>query len=155
MNEVAQNSARAQRWLERLQSSGYRLTAPRQLVVEIMAGSRHTLNPTEVYLQAHQSSENIGLVTVYRTLEKLEELGLITRVHHNDGCHSYIYAAEGHQHLLICRRCNHAEYFAGDNLHNLIEALGEERGFLISEHWLQLIGLCPACRQDDHQPASN
>jgi len=148
MSPTPPNSERAQKWLDRLASSGYRLTAPRQRVVEIMANSTRTLNPTEVYLQAHQSAENIGLVTVYRTLEKLEELGLITRVHHLDGCHSYIYAAEGHQHLLICRRCNRAEYFSGDNLHSLIEALGEERGYHISEHWLQLIGLCSDCQAE-------
>jgi Fur family transcriptional regulator, ferric uptake regulator len=143
---VTNPNTRIQFWLSRLKDSGYRLTLPRQAVVETLAASRHALSPTDVYHQARQASPGLGLVSVYRTLEKLEELKLVSRVHQADGCHSYIAAADGHQHLLICTRCSKVEYFSGDDLAPLIEALGAERGFIILDHWLQLSGVCSECQ---------
>ncbi len=55
----------------------------------------------------------MGLVTVYRTVEKLEELGLVQRVHQPSGCQSFIAAAVGHQHLLICQSCGKVVFFDG------------------------------------------
>ncbi len=133
-------------WLDILADSGYRLTAPRKAIVQIMAQSRHTLTPNQVFIAARQRYPNIGLVTVYRSLEKLEELGLIWRVHEIDGCHAYVAAPSGHQHLLICRSCNRAEYFKGENIEPLINRLGSERGYDIQEHWLQLYGVCSECQ---------
>jgi len=134
-------------WLDKLEASGYRLTAPRRAVVKVMAQSHFIRDPTQVFLESRQSCSSLGLVTVYRTLEKLEELGLIQRVHRQDGCHSYIAAGSGHQHLLICNLCNKAEYFSGDDLAPLIETLGKKLGYDIQEHWLQLSGICSQCQQ--------
>ncbi len=114
--------------------------------MEILAESQFTLDAAEVFLQSRKNYPSIGLVTIYRTLEKLEEVGLILRVHLSNGCHSFIAAPQGHQHLLICRACRRAEYFSGDNLAPLMTAIGEERGFSIQEHWLQLFGLCSHCQ---------
>lgn len=140
----------SQRWLEQLKSAGYRLTAPRQAVVETIATSEYLLDPQSIYEQARQHYPRLGLVTVYRTLEKLEELGLIQRVHHPDGCQAFIAAASGHQHLLICERCSRVQYFSGDGepMGNLMDSVGRESGYLIHEHWLQLFGLCEACQQE-------
>jgi Fur family ferric uptake transcriptional regulator len=143
---TSQNNQRAEQWLEKLQASGYRLTGPRQAVVKILAESQFTLDAAQVFLQSRQNYPSIGLVTIYRTLEKLEEVGLILRVHQSNGCHSFIAAPQGHQHLLICRACRRAEYFSGDNLAPLMITIGEERGFSIQEHWLQLFGLCSNCQ---------
>lgn len=136
-------------WLSRLQTNGYRLTAPRRAVVEIVALSQRVLSPAEVFKQARKKYAAIGLVTVYRTLEKLEELGLIQRVHQPGGCHTFIAVAEGHQHLLICQRCGLAEYFSGDNLDGLMNSIGRNSGYAIKEHWLQLFGLCGECKGGD------
>jgi Fe2+ or Zn2+ uptake regulation protein len=136
-------------WLNYLQTNGYRLTTPRRAVVEIVARSQRVLSPSEVFKQARKRYPALGLVTVYRTLEKLEELGLIQRVHQPGGCHTFIAAAEGHQHLLICQQCGLAEYFSGDNLDGLMSSIGKTSGYAIKEHWLQLFGLCAECMQDD------
>jgi Fur family transcriptional regulator, ferric uptake regulator len=133
-------------WLNSLSASGYRLTGARRAVVEIMAASQFSLNPTQVFFEAHQRYPRLGLVTVYRTLEKLEELNLIQRVHMKNGCHSYIAAAPGHQHILICQKCARVEYFSGDDLTPLMETIGAQCGFIIQDHWLQLFGLCQACQ---------
>lgn len=133
-------------WLAALQASGYKLTGARRAVVEVVTGAGYALDPTEIFIAARHSFPHLGLVTVYRTLEKLEALRLVQRVHQPDGCHAYVPAASGHQHLLICRKCSRAEYFSGDDLAGLIEQLGADRGFLIEDHWLQLSGLCADCR---------
>jgi Fur family transcriptional regulator, ferric uptake regulator len=138
-----------ERWFEELQASGYRLTSPRRAVVEVVAGNPFALDPAQIFIQARQQAPHLGLVTVYRTLEKLEELNLVQRVHQPDGCHAYLTAGNGHQHLLICRSCSRAEYFSGDDLNPLIAQLGQDRGFLIQEHWLQLYGMCAECQEKD------
>lgn len=134
-------------WLDLLQAQGYRLTAPRRAVVDIVARSTRVLSPADVYEQTRRQHPSIGLVTVYRTLEKLEELGLIQRVHQPGGCHTFIGAAAGHQHLLICQGCGQTQYFSGDDLEPLIKSIGRSSGYKIHEHWLQLFGLCGDCRR--------
>lgn len=134
-------------WLKKIQQSGYRLTIPRKAVVEVVANTEMAMNPAEVYNEARQRCSSLGLVTVYRTLEKLEELNLIQRVHHMDGCHAFFYVAEGHKHLIICTQCNRAEYFEGDDLSELFDRLGNESGYEVDDHWLQLFGVCSDCKR--------
>jgi Fur family transcriptional regulator, ferric uptake regulator len=136
-------------WFGRLQTHGYRLTAPRRAVVDVIARSRQALSPGQVHQQARRRYPSLGLVTVYRTLEKLEALGLIQRVHQPGGCHTFIAAAAGHQHLLICQGCGLAEYFSGDDLDTLMSYIGRRSGYAIREHWLQLFGLCADCKKSD------
>jgi len=135
-------------WLARLQGNGYRLTEPRRAVVETIALSRHVLTPFDVFELARRQYPRLGLVTVYRTLEKLEELELVQRVHRPSGCQAFIAAFSGHQHMLICQTCGRVEFFSGDNerMDSLMSAVGEESGYQIREHWLQLFGLCSGCQ---------
>jgi Fe2+ or Zn2+ uptake regulation protein len=134
-------------WLNKLQQNGYRLTESRRTVVEIIAGSSRALSPLEVFDLARSQHSGLGLVTVYRTVEKLEELGLIQRVHQPQGCQSFIAAFTGHQHLILCSRCGHVEFFDGENLDSFFEAIGAKTGYQVQDHWLQLFGLCKQCRQ--------
>lgn len=133
-------------WLEQLQQNGYRLTAARRAVVETVAGSRRALSPVQVYDSARRRYPALGLVTVYRTLEKLEELHLIQRVHQPEGCQAFIAAGQGHQHLLLCRVCGRVTFFEGDDLQLLTSSLARRTGYRINEHWLQLFGVCPSCK---------
>lgn len=132
-------------WLKQLQSSGYRLTQARRAVVETIACAQVALSPLEVYERAKEPCPGLGLVTVYRTLEKLEKLGLIQRVHQPDGCNAYLPGAVGHQHLIICELCGRAEYFEGENLEAFFAKVADEHGFAIHDHWLQLFGYCSDC----------
>lgn len=136
-------------WLDCLQENGYRLTAPRQAVVEVVACSRYVLNPLDVYEQARQRYSKLGLVTVYRTLDKLEEIGLLQRVHQPSGCQGFIAAFRGHQHLLICQRCGRVEMFGGDleKIADLLAEVEKTSGYTVQEHWLQLFGVCSECQQ--------
>ena len=133
-------------WLTQLNEQGYRLTSARRAVAETMAASTRSLTPIEVYDKAREQYPALGLVTVYRTLEKLEELNLIQRVHQPQGCQAFITTGQGHQHLLLCQNCGQAAFFEGDDLEPLIDAISKKTGYAVNEHWLQLFGLCKNCR---------
>ena len=133
-------------WLEQLRDNGYRITAARRAVVNTVFGSTHALAPQEVYDAARKKYRALGLVSVYRTLEKLEELHLIQRVHQPAGCQAFISAGVGHQHLLLCQQCGRVTFFEGDDLETLIKSISRKTGYKINEHWLQLFGLCVNCR---------
>lgn len=135
----------AENWLSALSEKGYRLTGSRRAVVEIVAISTRALTPLEVFDSARASHPELGLVSVYRTLEKLEELHLIQRVHQPQGCQAFITANQGHQHMLLCQNCGQVTFFEGDDLENLITAISGRTGYAIKEHWLQLFGLCAVC----------
>ncbi|HNB50555.1 MAG TPA: Fur family transcriptional regulator [Anaerolineales bacterium] len=146
MNPPLSTDDRIHTWLALLQGNGYRLTTPRRAVVETMAASDRSLSPADVYDLAREECPGLGLVTVYRTLEKLEELGAIQRVHHTHGCQAFVAQIPGHNHLLLCQNCGRVEYFTGDELEPLMTNVARNSGYEIREHWLQLFGLCQTCR---------
>ena len=133
-------------WLNTLHQNGYRLTEARKAVVETVSESLRALTPLEVFDMARAAYPALGLVSVYRTLEKLEELHLIQRVHQPEGCQAFVSAGQGHQHLLLCQRCGKVDYFEGDDLENLMSSISSKTGYKIREHWLQLFGLCKNCQ---------
>ncbi|MBN1305091.1 MAG: transcriptional repressor [Anaerolineales bacterium] len=136
-----------EKWLEQLRKNGYRLTEARQAVIQVIVKSNYALTPFQVYEAARAQYPALGLVSVYRTLEKLEELKLIRRVHQDCGCNAYLPQAEGHQHLIICQKCGLACYFEGDDLEDLFTKVGADHGYEVTGHWLQLFGTCAECEQ--------
>ena len=136
----------ADKWLTQLQENGYRLTEARRVVVETVQKSTRALTPVEVFDMARKKYRGLGLVSVYRTLEKLEELNLVQRVHQPQGCQAFIAESSGHEHLLLCQNCGQVTFFEGDDLDTLINTISTKTGYLIREHWLQLFGLCQACQ---------
>ena len=141
---------KTQEWLIQLQEKGYRITNPMKIIVDILAKSSHLLNPTEVYLQAKNINPKIGLVTVYRTIEKMEQSGLIDRVHMPGGCQSFFHSSDGHQHLMICTKCGKAQFFEGENLNLFFKNIGKQFGYDVKDHWLQLFGLCEECKKQNN-----
>lgn len=137
----------AETWLTELNEKGYRLTKARRAVIDTVARSARALTPRQVYDRARKVHRHIGLVSVYRTLEKLEELGIVQRVHQREGCQAFIAAGEGHQHLLLCQDCGRVAFFEGDDLDPLIGSISRKSGYRVREHWLQLFGLCHTCQQ--------
>ncbi len=134
-------------WMDILREKGYRITPPLTAVVRIMTDSIRVMDAREIFLQARQELPEIGLMTIYRTLEKLEDASLVQRVHQPKGCQSFAPAPSGHQHLLLCLDCGRIEYFSGDDLEAWFTRIGKDKGYAISEHWLQLFGHCASCRK--------
>jgi len=133
-------------WLQKLKENGQRITRQRSDIVEVLLSVDRALEPIEVYDLGRKSYPNLGLVTVYRTLENLENLSLLKKVHQPEGCNRYIKSAHGHQHLVICTSCGKVAYFDGFDLKQQFENVSDELGFQIDDHWLQLLGTCRQCQ---------
>ena len=131
---------------ETLAAHGCRLTRPRQAVLRVVAGGA-SLNPAEIHARARRIHPRTGLVTVYRTLELLADLGVVRRIHQADGCHAYALASEGHAHHVICERCHAAVEFQDCDLADLLQRAQQRTGYRIDDHWLELFGTCPACQR--------
>ena len=129
-----------------LRRNHHKLTRARQAVLDTLATAERHLTPAEIYRQAKTKYPRLGLVTVYRTLELLVEMGYLQRVHATDGCHSYAPSAQAHGHQLICSLCGRTEEFSDCDLEALIESLQNRTGFEINVHMLELMGYCPACQ---------
>jgi len=130
-----------------LRQYGYRLTPQRRAIIKTVVLSQDHVTPAAIYDKLHQGQPNIGLVTIYRTLEILTRLGLICQVHAGGG-HSYTISASGHHHHLICSGCGLVVDFAGHNLAGLEQRLSRETGFKIEDHLLEFVGLCQDCQRD-------
>ncbi|HOQ97770.1 MAG TPA: Fur family transcriptional regulator [Anaerolineae bacterium] len=124
-----------------------KLTRPRQAVLDTIAEADTCLSPAEVYRRAKARYPRLGLTTVYRTLELLADLGYLQRVHGDGGCHSYAAVQRHHSHHLLCSCCGRTEEFACGSLDPLVEALQATTGFHIEGHILEMIGVCPSCRE--------
>jgi Fur family ferric uptake transcriptional regulator len=91
-------------WQERLRASGHRLTPQRELVLAAVEDLGHA-TPDQVYAEVRTKSQSINLSTIYRTLELLDELGLIRHAHLSDRAPTY-HSTRGHEHAhLVCREC--------------------------------------------------
>lgn len=134
--------------LQQLRERGYRLTHSRRAVVHTLAQSDGWLRPETIHQRAKRQAPKLGLVTVYRTLTLLTQLGIARRVHTEDSCHGYALAEHHHGHHLVCKHCQHVIEFPGtEDLQPLMDQLERKTGFIIEDHVLELTGLCPACQQ--------
>ena len=128
-----------------LRQAGYRLTKPRFAVLQVLEENDAGLNPEEIHRRGKEIHKPLGLVTVYRTLAILNELGLVRRVHSEHHCHNYATAGV-ERHYLVCQACHRVIEFPCDGLHDLIEDVRQRTGYTITEHLLELSGLCPGCQ---------
>lgn len=133
--------------IQQLRQAGYRITRPRRAIVRALLENEGCANPSEVLERAKLHYPTIGLVTVYRTLDLLSELGFVRRIHAADGCHSYAMANHGHHHHLICRHCGAAIEFQGCDLLPFLNRISEQTGYTIEDHLLELVGVCSICQQ--------
>lgn len=131
-----------------LRQAGYRLTQPRLAVLQVLQQNNGCLSPAEICESGRVLYPSLGLVTVYRTLEALDELGLIRRVHGRGNCHGYARANSASGHYLVCRRCGQVTEFPCEGMEGIIEAVRQRSDFTVEEHLLELMGLCPVCQSE-------
>jgi Fur family ferric uptake transcriptional regulator len=141
-------------WQERLRASGHRLTPQRELVLAAVETLGHA-TPDEVYAEVRTHSDAINLSTVYRTLELLDELGLIKHAHLTDRAPTY-HAAGGHEHAhLVCRGCHRVISVGVEKVQGALTALVAEQGFTPDYGHLTVFGQCADCAATAERPVSS
>lgn len=140
-------------WQERLRASGHRLTPQRELVLAAVESLEHA-TPDQVYAEVRRHSESINLSTVYRTLELLDDLGLIRHAHLSDRAPTY-HSAHGHEHAhLVCRGCRRVISVGRDATASALAPLVTESGFVPDYGHLTVFGWCAECAAShDQAPA--
>ena len=124
------------------------MTRQRRAVIRVLTSSSDYLTPSAVYEKVREEHPDVGLVTVYRTLEILHRLGLICELHAGDNSRGYTIGTPVHHHHLICNKCHQVVAFARCGLEEVQRGLAEETGFRIDDHRLEFTGLCPACQAE-------
>jgi Fur family ferric uptake transcriptional regulator len=127
-----------------LRAQGYRLTAQRQLVLRAVTELRHG-TPDEICLEVQRTAAGVNISTVYRTLELLEELGLVTHTHLGHGAPTYHSATdEDHLHL-VCRDCGLIIETDVSVADPLVDDLATRHGFVTDVAHFAIFGRCKDC----------
>jgi Fur family transcriptional regulator, ferric uptake regulator len=128
-----------------LAARGLRLTRQRRAVLDAVAEASSSVSPVQVFDAARERCPELGLTTVYRTLELLSEIGALRRVHGPDHCEAFVPTGAAHGHTVVCSRCGQVMEFTECDIQAVVDAAARQTGFRITEHFLQLSGECPAC----------
>ena len=135
-----------------LKEKGYKLTPQRRAIVDIIIENEgNHLTVEEIYDEVKKDCPEIGLATVYRTVQLLDELGVVCKVSFNDACNRYelIHEYENHQHHhLICSDCGKITEVEGDLLDSLEHNIEEKYNFFVKNHSVKFFGLCSDCSKD-------
>jgi Fur family ferric uptake transcriptional regulator len=129
---------------DRLRGSGYRLTPQRQLILGAVEELGHA-TPDEVLAAVRAQASAVNASTVYRTLEVLEELGLVRHAHLSDRAPTYHSTREPEHFHLVCRNCHRIESVDPGVATALLEALRREHDFEVDLGHLAVFGHCTAC----------
>ena len=130
-----------------LKDAGLKITAPRLKILQLLESTsvRH-VSAEDVYKLLLENGEEIGLATVYRVLTQFEDAGLVAR-HHFEGGHSvFELSPDQHHDHIVCVKCGKVEEFNDVEIERRQKMIAESLGFELTDHNLNMYGLCPGCR---------
>ncbi|WP_053957748.1 Fur family transcriptional regulator [Inediibacterium massiliense] len=135
---------------DRLKEKGYKLTPQRRATLDTIINNQGKhLSTEEIYDMVKTECPEIGLATVYRTLQLLDELDIITKINFDDGCSRYELNnhEDNHQHHhLICVKCGEVIEVEVDLLETLEEEIEKNYDFKIHDHKVKFFGYCSKCK---------
>ncbi|MFA6303953.1 MAG: ferric iron uptake transcriptional regulator [Legionella sp.] len=131
---------------KQLKEAGLKITLPRLKVLHILEQTKnHHLSAEGVYKALLELGEDVGLATVYRVLTQFEAAGLVSR-HNFEGGHSVFELKHGEHHdHLVCVRCGLVEEFVDEVIEERQKTIAERANFKMTDHALNIYGLCPQC----------
>lgn len=143
-------------WQKRLYDFGYRLTSPRQIIINILRNTDKHLSAEDIYIDAVKTNPSIGLTTVYRTLDLFSQIGVVQKFDFGEGRARYELTnnplKKDHHHHLVCVNCKSIiDYtdFVNEELelmNKTEKALSEKYQFNIFHHTINFYGMCSKCR---------
>lgn len=128
----------------------YKLTPQRQIILQAFVDNQDKhLSAEDVYSIVRQRSPEIGLATVYRTLELLSDLDVLQKMDFGDGRSRYEISetnSSHHHHHLICLDCGIVKEFEDDLLETLETVIAKKSKFAIVDHQVKFYGYCQECQ---------
>ncbi len=139
---------------QKFQEKQYKLTPQRQIILQTFVEHQEKhLSAEDVHTLVRQHSSEIGLATVYRTLELLSELEVLQKMDFGDGRSRYEINEKNtphHHHHLICIACGKVKEFEDDLLETLENVISKKSNFMIVDHQVKFYGYCQECK-GNHQ----
>jgi len=136
---------------EKIQEKSYKVTPQRQVILKVLLENiQKHLSAEDVYEIVKKKHPEIGMATVYRTLDLLVELGILQKMDFGDGKTRFELNDENvhHHHHLICLKCGKVLEFALDLLDDLEERIAKKTNFDIVDHKLKFYGYCSECKKN-------
>lgn len=134
----------------RLKAKDYKITPQRKVIINAFTENMaEHLSAEDVYQIVKKTHPEIGLATVYRTLDLLAELQILKKINFGDGRSRYEFCEsdDHHHHHLICLGCDEVTEFEDDLLESLEAIISKKNGFKIIDHQLKFYGYCAKCQQ--------
>ncbi len=128
-----------------LNKAGMRVTHQRALILEIIRQGH--LDADEIYRRAKEKEPRISLSTVYRTLQKLKNLGLVEELHFDEAHHHYEAKPSAEHYHLVCLGCGRVIEFRQPLSHFITKNVAEAKDFDILETEVRVTGYCAKCRK--------
>ncbi len=140
---------------DKLGEKNFKMTNQRKIIFEILTEKEEDhLSPEEIYEHIKDIYPEIGLATIYRTLQLFEEIGLVYKLNFDDGCYRYEILSQNnkevHQHHhLICKKCGKIIEVKEDLMNSLEEIIEKQYNFEIKNHVVKFTGICSQCRNKE------
>lgn len=129
-----------------LKRKGYRLTPQRIMIVEALHNADGHVSAEEIYAQVKAKYPYANISTVYRTLELLKELGLVTEIALGDGCLRFHPTEKGRHHHLVCQKCGKLIDLPESDIAFFEKTLCDRYQFKANFKHMAFFGLCPECQ---------
>lgn len=125
-----------------------RPTRQRTAVMEAMASVDDFRSAQDIHALLEARDAQVGLATVYRTLQLLSDVGAVDSLRAEDGELTYRRCSSHHHHHLVCRSCGATVEVEGPAVETWARAISEEHGFVDVSHTLEIFGTCSTCAAD-------
>jgi Fur family transcriptional regulator, ferric uptake regulator len=143
---LARKAHRRDSLVRRLDEAEVKASPNRVLVLEELARERDDATAQALHQRLADRGERIGLATVYRALHAMSEAGVVDALPHGSTETCYRLCTAGHHHHLVCESCHRVIELAGCPADDWIERAAREQGFVVTDHRLEVQGLCSRCR---------
>ena len=141
---------------ERLKDRGYRLTISREAIIESLKNTNEHLSAEDIYISIHKKNPAIGLTTIYRTLDLLSQMHIVSKFEFGHGGARYElseeYGNKDHHHHLICKNCgliiDYFDFIADEKefVKKTGKGLEKKYNFSVTDHLIRFYGLCIECK---------
>ena len=123
-----------------------RPTRQRAAVEALLVDINDFISAQNLHARLRAQGQNVGLATVYRTLQAMATDGDVDMVRTTDGEAVYRQCSTGHHHHLVCRSCGRTVEVEGPAVESWADKIGAEKGFSDVQHTLEIVGTCADCQ---------